>query len=106
MLKQDAPVNVTSNRLDYDGVAEATYSGNAMLWQDKSRIEGETIVLNDDTGNLTARVKVRTTMMLQDEDPKTKVRKLTETRATPIRWCMSTPSGSPPTPPPAQPRRA
>ncbi len=81
MLKQDAPVNVTSNRLDYDGVAEATYSGSALLWQDKSRIEGDTIVLNEDTGNLTARVKVRTTMLLQDEDPKTKVRKLTETRA-------------------------
>jgi lipopolysaccharide export system protein LptA len=82
MLKQDQPVNVTSNRLDYDGVAEATYSGNALLWQDKSRIQADTIVLNDDTGNLTARGSVRTTMMLQDEDPKTKVRKLTETRAT------------------------
>jgi lipopolysaccharide export system protein LptA len=81
MLKQDQPVNVISNRLDYDGVAEATYSGNALLWQDKSRIQADTIVLNDDTGNLTARGSVRTTMMLQDEDPKTKVRKLTETRA-------------------------
>ena len=81
MLKQDRPVNVTSNRLDYDGVAEATYSGNALLWQDKSRISGETIVMNDDTGNLTARVNVSTTMMLEDEDPKTKVRKLTETNA-------------------------
>ena len=81
MLKQDRPVNVTSNRLDYDGVSEATYSGNALLWQDKSRISGETIVLNDRTGNLTARVKVQTTMLFEDEDPKTKVRKLTETRA-------------------------
>ena len=81
MLKQDQPVNVTSNRLEYDGVAEATYSGNALLWQDKSRIEAETIVLNDDSGNLTARGNVRTTMLLQDEDPKTKERKLTETRA-------------------------
>jgi lipopolysaccharide export system protein LptA len=82
MLKQDRPVNVTSNRLDYDGTAEATYSGDAILWQDKSRIEADTIVLNDDTGNLTARGRVRTTMMLQDEDPKTKTRTLTESRAT------------------------
>ena len=81
MLKQDQPVNVTSNRLEYDGTAEATYTGNAILWQDKSRIEGETIVINDDTGNLSARGNVRTTMMMQDEDPKTKVPKLTETRA-------------------------
>jgi lipopolysaccharide export system protein LptA len=82
MLKQDQPVNVTSNRLDYDGTAEATYTGSAILWQDKSRIEAETIVINDDSGNLTAKGNVRSTMMLQDEDPKTKVRKLTETRAT------------------------
>ena len=81
MLKQDQQVNVTSNRLDYDGVSEATYSGSAMLWQEKSRIAGETIVMNDRTGNLTARGTVSSTMMLQDEDPKTKVRKLTETKA-------------------------
>ena len=38
-------------------------------------------MLNDRSGNLTGRVNVRTTMLLEDEDPKTKVRKLTETRA-------------------------
>jgi lipopolysaccharide export system protein LptA len=82
MLKQDQPVKVTANRLLYDGVAEATYSGNAMLWQENgSRISGDSILLNDKTGNLTARTDVRTTMMLTDEDPKTKVRKPTETRA-------------------------
>ena len=80
ILKQDQQVNVTSNRLDYDGVAEATYNGSALLWQDKSRIAGETIVMDDRTGNLTAKGNVRSTMMLEDEDPKTKVRKLTETR--------------------------
>ena len=81
MLKQDEPVNVTSNRLAYDGVSEATYSGNALLFQKQSRINADTIVLNDRTGNLTAREKVRTTMMLIDEDPKTKTRKPLETRA-------------------------
>jgi lipopolysaccharide export system protein LptA len=82
MLKADKQVNVTSNRIEYDGVAEATYSGNALLWQDKSRIEGGTIVMNDRTGNLTARDNVRTTMLFEEEDPKTKVRTPTETRAT------------------------
>ena len=81
MLEQDKPANVTSNRLSYDGVSEATYSGNALLWQDQSRINGDTIVLNDRTGNLTARGSVRTTMMLVDQDPKTKVKKPTETKA-------------------------
>jgi lipopolysaccharide export system protein LptA len=80
ILKQDQPVNVTSNRLEYDGVAETTYHGNALLWQDKSRIAGETIVMNDRTGNLTAKGNVRSTMMLEDEDPKTQARSLTETR--------------------------
>ncbi|HEY7500464.1 MAG TPA: LptA/OstA family protein [Vicinamibacterales bacterium] len=81
MLQQDKPVTVTSNRLSYDGVSEASYSGNALLWQDKSRINADTIVLNDRTGNLTARVGVQTTMMLMDQDPKSKTRKPTETKA-------------------------
>jgi lipopolysaccharide export system protein LptA len=82
MLKQDQPVKVTANRLAYDGVGEATYTGNAFMWQENgSRISGDTIVLNDKTGNLTARTNVRTVMMLTDEDPKTKTRKPTETRA-------------------------
>jgi lipopolysaccharide export system protein LptA len=82
LLKQDEPVNVTANRLAYDGVSEATYSGNALLFQKQSRINADTIVLNDRTGNLTARAAVRTTMMLIDQDPKTKTRKPMETRAT------------------------
>jgi lipopolysaccharide export system protein LptA len=80
MLKQDKPVNVTSNRLEYDGVSQATYSGKALLWQDRSRISADTIIVNDQSGNLTARTDVRTTMMLEDEDPKTKVKTPTETK--------------------------
>lgn len=78
MLNQEKPVNVTSNRVAYDGVAEATYSGNALLWQqDGSRIAADTITLNDRTGNLKAQSGVRTTMTVMDEDPKTKVKKPT-----------------------------
>ena len=83
MLKRDTPVNVSSNRLDYDGVSEAVYKGNAALWQGTdSRIEGDTIVLNDKTGNLKASVNVRTRMTLVDTDPKTKERKPTATTVT------------------------
>ncbi|HET7221309.1 MAG TPA: LptA/OstA family protein [Vicinamibacterales bacterium] len=75
MLTQDKPVNVTSNRVAYDGVSEATYAGNALLWQqDGSRIAADLIVLNDRTGNLKAQTGVRTTMTVMDEDPKTKVK--------------------------------
>ena len=80
MLKQDKPVNVTSNRLDYDGVVGGHLQRQRAARGRTSRgSHAETIVMNDRTGNLTAQMKVRTTMMLEDEDPKTKVRKLTET---------------------------
>ena len=69
MLKADKQINVTSNRLEYDGVSEATYSGNTLLWQEKSRIEAETIVMNDRTGDLTGRNAVRATMLFAEEDP-------------------------------------
>jgi LPS export ABC transporter protein LptC len=84
MLEQDRPVYVASNNLSYDGVSEATYSGNARLWQDQSqsKIDAGTIVLNDRTGNLTARTNVSTTMLMEDVDPKTKEKTLTLTVAT------------------------
>jgi lipopolysaccharide export system protein LptA len=74
MLEQDRPVYVASNKLSYDGVSEATYTGKARLWQDnsQSKIDAETIVLNDRSGNLTAQTNVTTTMMLNNADPKTK----------------------------------
>jgi lipopolysaccharide export system protein LptA len=76
ILKRDAAVYVSANRLDYDGVAEATYKGNASLWQGSdSRIDADTLVLNEKTGNLKASVKVRTKMNLVDTNPKTKERK-------------------------------
>ncbi len=78
LLKQDQPVTVTSNRLEYDGAAgHAIYSGNARLWQGETKVNGDTIIVDDKTGNLEARVKVRTDMMLEEVDPKTNVRKTT-----------------------------
>jgi lipopolysaccharide export system protein LptA len=74
MLNQDRPVNVRSNRLDYDGNASlATYEGNSRLWQegdDGATILAHKIVLDDKTGNLHAIENVTTsTVMTQAEQP-------------------------------------
>jgi lipopolysaccharide export system protein LptA len=71
IMKQDQPVNVRSNRLNYDGANSlATYEGNARLWQDDTEIRGDTIVLDDKTGNLHATTKVITTMVLTQASDK------------------------------------
>jgi lipopolysaccharide transport protein LptA len=78
MLKQDQPVNVTSNRLAYDGdVGKATYSGNAKLWQGDTTLHGDTIVVDDKTGNLEAHTGVTSTMLLDEVDKETGQRKAT-----------------------------
>jgi lipopolysaccharide transport protein LptA len=66
MMDQDKPVNVKSNRLDYDGAKSvAIYEGNARLWQeDGSEIRADKIVLEDKTGNLRATTNVTTSMAL------------------------------------------
>jgi LPS export ABC transporter protein LptC len=81
LLKEDKPVTVVANRLEYDGRAEATYTGKARLWQEQSKIDAETIILNDTSGNLTARTNVRSTMPLEDTDAKTKQKTITESVA-------------------------
>lgn len=74
MMKQDEPVNVQSNRLDYDGgKSVATYDGNARLWQEDTQIQADKIVIEDKTGNLRATSKVVTVMKLSqpgDKKPK------------------------------------
>lgn len=73
MLSQDRPVNVRSNRLDYDGNASlATFEGNSKLWQDGddgATILADKIVLDDKSGNLHALTNVVTaTFMKQAGD--------------------------------------
>lgn len=80
LLKQDQPVTVTSNRLAYDGAAgHATYNGNARLWQGDTSVRGDTIVVDDSSGNLEAHTKIRTDMTLDQVDAKTGVRTPTRT---------------------------
>jgi LPS export ABC transporter protein LptC len=84
LLKQDQPVTIRSNRLEYDGAAShAIYSGAARLMQPGgTELQADTIDLDDKSGNLIAHLKVRTKMMIDDVDPKTNQRKATETIGT------------------------
>ena len=61
MFRQDRPVNVTADALDYSGGAsKATYTGNAQLWQDETSVKAPSIILDDKTGDLTASGNVTT----------------------------------------------
>jgi lipopolysaccharide export system protein LptA len=84
LLKQDQPVTIRSNRLEYDGAAShAIYSGAARLTQPGgTELQADTIDLDDKSGNLIANIKVRTKMLLDDVDPKTGQRTSTETIGT------------------------
>lgn len=71
MMKQNEPVNVQSNRLDYDGAKSvAIYDGNARLWQEDTEIRADRIVIEDKTGNLRATSKVVTSMKLSQATDK------------------------------------
>jgi lipopolysaccharide export system protein LptA len=85
MLKQDQPVNVTADALDYDGAAsKATYTGAAQLWQSDTTIKGASIALDDKTGDLSATGPVTTTTMLEETDKnkqKRRVRSIATSKA-------------------------
>jgi lipopolysaccharide export system protein LptA len=73
MLKDDQPVYVTGATLDYDGKRSfATYTGGSRLWQGTDTvIQGETIVLDEHSGDLKASGSVRSTFVLEQTDQKT-----------------------------------
>jgi lipopolysaccharide export system protein LptA len=84
MLKEDKPVNVKSNRLDYDGdKSVAIYAGNAHLWQDDTDIKGDTITVEDKTGNMHVKTNVITQMTLEEADDKPSPAKTTKTPTQP-----------------------
>jgi lipopolysaccharide export system protein LptA len=65
LLKQDQPVNVTSQVLAYDGAAsQAVYSGGAQLWQSDTSIKASSITIDGSTGNLKAAGSVTTSTTL------------------------------------------
>lgn len=68
MFKQDQIVTATAAELLYDGPAsQATYSGNAQLWQGETMIKAVSIALNERTGDVTAGGSVVTTITLEQE---------------------------------------
>lgn len=82
MLKSDEAVFVHSEALEYDGKSNAVYTGEARLFQGPTTVAGDTITLDDRNGNMTAEGNVRTVMFFDDVDPKTKVKKTTQTVGT------------------------
>ena len=76
MLKQDQPVYAMSAVLNYDSasrlaVYESVAPALARLWQGETTIVGQTITVDDSTGNLTAKGKVASTLMLEQRNDKT-----------------------------------
>jgi len=73
MLNDKDPVNVTAAALQYDAASSrGVYTGGARLWQGDTTIQGDTLVVDDRAGNLTATRQVRTRMMLDQVNEKTK----------------------------------
>ncbi|MGC4082032.1 MAG: LptA/OstA family protein [Vicinamibacterales bacterium] len=71
MLKEDQPVNVTADRLAYDGKASrAVYTGNALLWQGETSIKGTSLTIDSSSGDLSAAGPVTTSTMLLQDDKK------------------------------------
>ncbi len=65
LLKKEQPANVSAAGLTYDGeIGRASYRGGAQLWQGDTAIRGDTIVIDQQKGNLSATGGARTTLML------------------------------------------
>jgi lipopolysaccharide export system protein LptA len=63
LLKQGQPVNVSAASLQYQGdPGHAVYTGGAQLWQGDTAIRGETVVIDQDKGNLSAAGNARSTL--------------------------------------------
>jgi lipopolysaccharide export system protein LptA len=56
LMEQDRPVNASSNELNYRGgrQSKADFSGSAVLWQGDTRVQGTSITVEGETGNLAA----------------------------------------------------
>jgi len=64
MLKEDQPVNVTGDAMEYDGaVSKATYTGKAQLWQTDTSIRADTLVIDEKSGDLNGTGNVATSLV-------------------------------------------
>ena len=72
LLEPSEPTYVTAGHLAYDGTTEvAVYSEGARLWQGATEFNGETIVLDEADGNITADTAVRTRSMINQINDET-----------------------------------
>jgi lipopolysaccharide export system protein LptA len=76
MLKQDQPVTVVADNLAYDGAASlANYTGNAKLFQVDTTIKGDSLIIDEKRGDLSATGHTMTsTLREQEGKDKKKVR--------------------------------
>jgi lipopolysaccharide export system protein LptA len=66
LLKQDQPANVNAATLEYAGAAgKATYTGDAALWQGETSVRADTIVIDQQSGDLIATGSARATIALE-----------------------------------------
>jgi lipopolysaccharide export system protein LptA len=72
LMQQDKAVNGTSSMLVYDGTTSSSeFTGAAQLWQEDTLIKAETVQVNGDSGNLSAKGSVESRFRLQSTDTKT-----------------------------------
>ncbi|HEY7290587.1 MAG TPA: LptA/OstA family protein [Vicinamibacterales bacterium] len=68
MLKQDQPVTVLADNMAYDGTAStATYTGSARLFQVDTTIKGDTIVIDETRGDLSAAGKAMSSTIREQQ---------------------------------------
>jgi LPS export ABC transporter protein LptC/lipopolysaccharide transport protein LptA len=73
ILANDQPTNVTAKHLVYDSeTGHADYTGDSWLWQAETSIKGNSITVDQKTGNLSASGTVRSTMRLENTEDKDK----------------------------------
>ena len=83
MLKDDQPAYVTAAALDYNGdIDKAIYTGSARLWQGDTAVSGDTITIDEKTGDLFSNGNVRSTLVLEQLDSESKEQKKVPTIAT------------------------
>jgi LPS export ABC transporter protein LptC len=69
MLKQDKPVYVVGDNMDYDGTSsKGTYTGSARLIQEETSVKGDSLTIDNKAGNLGAAGNVVTTTVLEPKD--------------------------------------
>jgi len=83
LLKPDKPVYATADNLAYDSPASlAHYTGHAQLWQGETTIKADTIVVDDQKGDLSAAGSVVSRMLLDQVNDKTQAKEPVRSIAT------------------------